>query len=411
MRQWVDPEPHLIMTGSYVGFGFGAIQGGLFLPFAKNSGNFDRLVVAEIEPEIIEGVRANKGSYSFNIAHADRVEFVTVDGIEVLNPTLADDREILVHAIAEAGELATALPSFHLYDTEPAPVARLLAEGLTRKSKRPGLPPAVVYAAENDSRAATRLEAFCWDHAPAGFGDKAVFSETVIPKMCSVVQDKNRIEVEQLVPMFPGASRAILVEAYDRILVEDHTPVGFKRGITSLLPKHRLDPFAQTKFLGHNAVHAWLGYLAQSEGMVLMSEVGGRDDLMRRALEVFQKEVGPGLIHAHGHLGDPLFSEDGITEYAKDALQRMVNPFLNDPIERVTRDPMRKLGWEDRLIGAMRLCLEAEIKPIHLAEGIKVALARAAGEEDCLPDRLLNKIWPSSADRQEKDEILSLLVS
>ena len=94
-------------------------------------------------------------------------------------------------------------------------------------------------------------------------------------------------------------------------------------------------------------------------------------------LEVFQKEVGPGLIHAHGHLGDPLFSEDGITEYAKDALQRMVNPFLNDPIERVTRDPMRKLGWEDRLIGAMRLCLDAEIKPIHLAEGIKVALARA----------------------------------
>ena len=89
----------------------------------------------------------------------------------------------------------------------------------------------------------------------------------------------------------------------------------------------------------------------------------------------------------------------------------MVNPFLNDPIERVTRDPMRKLGWEDRLIGAMRLCLEAEIKPVHLAEGIKVALARAAGEEDCLPDRLLNKIWPSSADQQEKDEILSLLVS
>ena len=105
MRQWVDPEPLLIMPGSYVGFGFGAIQGGLFLPFAKKSGNFDRLVVAEIEPEIIEGVRANKGSYSFNIAHADRVEFVTVDGIEVLNPTLADDREILVHAIAEAGEL------------------------------------------------------------------------------------------------------------------------------------------------------------------------------------------------------------------------------------------------------------------------------------------------------------------
>ncbi|MEK9773780.1 MAG: hypothetical protein VW576_09485 [Opitutae bacterium] len=399
------------MAGSFVGFGFGAIQGGLFLPFAKKSGNFDRLVVAEIEPEIIEGVRANKGSYSCNVAHADRVEFITMDGVEVLNPTDADDREALVHAIAEAGELATALPSFMLYDTDPAPVACLLAEGLTRKSKRPDLPPAVVYAAENDSRAATRLEALCWDHAPAGFGNKVVFSETVIPKMCTVVLDRGRIEQEQLVPMFPGASRALLVEAYDRILVEDHVPDGFERGITSLVSKRQLDPFAQTKFMGHNAVHAWLGYLAQSEGMVLMGEAGQRDDLMRWALEVFQKEVGPGLIHAHKRTGDPLFTEEGIVVYAKDALKRMVNPFLNDPIERVTRDPVRKLGWEDRLIGAMRLAMDAGIQPVHLAEGTKIALTRAAREAGCSPDKLLGKIWPSAVDPKERDKVQSLLIS
>ena len=146
------------MASSYVGFGFGAIQGGLFLPAVQASKNFDRLVVAEIEPSIVEGVRENNGSFSCNIAHSDRVELVTIEGVEVFNPTVADDREYLVSAIAGAGELGTTLPSFHLYDSEPAPVARLLAEGLTRKSKRPDLPPAVVYAAENDSRAATRLE-------------------------------------------------------------------------------------------------------------------------------------------------------------------------------------------------------------------------------------------------------------
>ena len=360
---------------------------------------------------IIEGIRANGGTYSCNIAHDDRVEFITIDGVEVFNPTQADERECLIEAIAQSGEIGSALPSFQMYDLPPAPVARLLAEGLTRKSKRPELPPVVVYAAENDSRAATRLEAQCWDHAPAGFGDKVVFSETVIPKMCTVVQSNGRIEEEGLVPMFPGSSRALLVESYNEILVEEHVPVGFVRGISSFIEKRQLDPFAQTKFLGHNAVHAWLGYLAQSEGMLLMSEVGKRDDLMRRALQIFKKEIGPGLIHAHRQSGDPLFTEQGITTYGKDALKRMVNPFLNDPIERVTRDPVRKLGWEDRLIGAMRLSIEAGVQPVLLAEGARAALARAAQESSTVAEDLLLNVWPREVPPHQTEPILNMLLS
>ena len=142
-----------------------------------------------------------------------------------------------------------------------------------------------------------------------------------------------------------------------------------------------------------------------------MSQIGKRDDLMRRAMEVFQKEVGPGLIYAHAHIGDPLFSPDGIIEYAKDAIQRMVNPFLNDPIERVTRDPIRKLGWEDRLIGAMRLAMEAGLEPVLLAEGAKLALQRAVKETSLAPQDLLKKIWSEEADKEEVGNILSLLIS
>ena len=237
------------------------------------------------------------------------------------------------------------------------------------------------------------------------------FSETVIPKMCTVVEDPTRIESEGLVPLFPGASRAILVEAFDQILVEAQAPAGFERGMSSFVEKRQLDPFAQTKFLGHNAVHAWLGYLAESEGLVLMSEVGKRDDLMRRALDVFEKEVGPGLIHAHARTGDSLFTNDGMQAYARDALQRMVNPFLNDPIERVTRDPVRKLGWEDRLIGSMRLAIEAGVTPVLLAEGAQLALERAAMETQSSPEKVLADIWPKHLGKEERQGILSLLLS
>ena len=41
------------LTKTFVGFGFGAIQGGLFLYEAFRSGQFRRLVVAEVVPEVV----------------------------------------------------------------------------------------------------------------------------------------------------------------------------------------------------------------------------------------------------------------------------------------------------------------------------------------------------------------------
>ena len=46
----------------FTGFGFGPIQGGLFVKEAFQSGNFARIVVSEIDAELVDAVRANKGS-------------------------------------------------------------------------------------------------------------------------------------------------------------------------------------------------------------------------------------------------------------------------------------------------------------------------------------------------------------
>ena len=49
------------MDRTFVGFGFGAIQGGLFLPEAFGSGNFSRLVVSEIDTEVVVAVPQRNG--------------------------------------------------------------------------------------------------------------------------------------------------------------------------------------------------------------------------------------------------------------------------------------------------------------------------------------------------------------
>ncbi len=400
------------MGGTFVGFGFGAIQGGLFLPSAFASGNFDRLVVAEIDSELVAQIRRSGGTYQCNVAEAAGLRTVEVSGLEAYNPLVDEDRVTLLEAISEAAELCTALPSFTLYDSGDASVAALLAEGLGRKVENTQAPSAVVYAAENDARAAARLREACLTRKPSGFGNRVVFSETVIAKMCSVVTDSSRIRAEGLAALTEGSSRALLVEAYDKILIDESVPPGFERGLDRFIPKADLGPYALTKFFGHNAIHATLGFLARDKGMSYMHEVRESRELLTLAKRAFVEEAGVGLRKEYAEVEDDLFTPDGFLEYADDALERMINPFLRDPVARVTRDPIRKLGWEDRMLGSMRLAIRAGTVPAVMARAARIALGYACRKASWdKPDAALRNIWSEWEESDEKSLCLDLLLS
>jgi len=58
----------------FTGFGFGPIQGGLFANEAFQSGNFRRIVIAEIDQSLVDAVRSNNGTYFVNVAKTDGIE-------------------------------------------------------------------------------------------------------------------------------------------------------------------------------------------------------------------------------------------------------------------------------------------------------------------------------------------------
>ncbi|MBN1510202.1 MAG: hypothetical protein JW955_25365, partial [Sedimentisphaerales bacterium] len=103
----------------FAGFGFGPIQAGLFAKEAFQSGHFRRIVVAEIDQRLVDAVRSNGGTYCVNVAGSDGIETVKIDGVELLNPTDANDIETLRAACAEATEVATCLPSVGFFDSNP----------------------------------------------------------------------------------------------------------------------------------------------------------------------------------------------------------------------------------------------------------------------------------------------------
>lgn len=367
---------------TFVGFGFGAIQSGLFAYEAWRSGAFGRIVVAEVMPEVVAAVRSSRGYYGLNIAAMDGIRSCTVGPIEILNPRDGADRARLIEAVHDADEIATALPSVKFFEGD---VADILACGLRGKTR-----PAVIYAGENHNHAAEILAGLVENRLGHPLGQSNVQAlNTVIGKMSSVVTGAEQIARQKLEPMTPGGGRAFLVEEFNRILVSQVTLSGYRRGISAFKEKTDLLPFEEAKLYGHNAVHALLGYLADARGLHNMAECARHPDIMEKARTAFIRESGAGLIHKHREV-DALFTPEGFAAYAEDLLVRMVNPHLCDPVERVIRDPVRKLGWDDRLVGAMRLAMQAGVEPVTFAEGVHLAGRKLLRET-------LLAAWPDEA--------------
>lgn len=372
----------MALTGdrTYVGFGFGAIQAGLFLYEAHRSGAFGRLVVAEVLPEVVAAVRRAGGWYRLHIAHTDRIEQACIGPIAIEDPGDTAGQDRLIAALADATEIGTAVPSVRYY-TSPGPdsLHRILAAGLCRKAAQSG-PRAVIYAAENHNHAAEILAEAVFAEIPAAerpaVHRRVRFLNTVIGKMSGVVADPDEIAARRLAQIAPGLPRAFLVEAFNRILISQIRFPGphFRRGIGVFEEKPDLLPFEEAKLYGHNATHALAAYLAQLAGIERIADLRHRPGMMAFLRAAFIEESGAALIRRHAGV-DPLFTPAGYAAYADDLLARMTNPYLGDTAERVGRDPQRKLGWDDRLIGTMRVALAQGIEPRRYAIGAAAALA------------------------------------
>jgi mannitol-1-phosphate/altronate dehydrogenase len=383
----------------FTGFGFGPIQAGLFVKEAFQSGNFRRIVVAEIDGPLVDAVKANRGSYYVNVAKADGIEVLKIDDVELLNPNLARDNQVLRDALAKSTEIATCLPSVNFYGAdEPGCIASLIADGL-KDSKASAT---VIYTAENNNRAAEILEEAVHTTTPAFSPKRVQFLNTVIGKMSRVVTDSPEIATLGLKPIAPGIERAFLVEQFNRILVSRTRIAGFEPGIGVFIEKDDLLPFEEAKLYGHNAIHSLLGFIGALKGYTRMMDVKEDQAIMQIGRRTFLQESGAALIRKHAHLGDELFTKAGYRAYVEDLLDRITNPYLADTVARVCRDVVRKLEINGRIFGTMSLALEYGIEPRNMAVGAiaGIAVLLGAADENNLPGELRFGDWRNLDDRK-----------
>lgn len=384
------------------GFGFGPIQAGLFVAEAFASGNFSRIVVAEIDQQLVEALRASGGSYYVNVAGAESIEVQKIQGVEIYNPNVEKDREKILEALAQSTEIVTSLPSVKFFDMGQNSVASLIAQGLD-DSKADAT---VIYAAENNNHAAEILQKAVAAKLNNQIPKRAEFLNTVIGKMSQVSNNKQEIEDNNLKTIAAGIDRAFVVEEFNKILVTKCDITDFSPGIKVFVEKEDLLPFEEAKLFGHNAIHALLAYLGAYKGYEKMAELKSDEELMRIARDAFINESGGALIKKYKNLNDELFTAAGYEKYAEDLLVRMVNPYLDDTIERAARDPQRKLGLNDRIFGTMRLAMEQGVEPVNMAMGAAAGINYLF--ENNVPDNVedvFSEIWP----RYEKKDVAKLI--
>ena len=394
----------------FVGFGFGPIQAGLMLYEAQASGAFDDYVIAEVDARLVAAVRDAGGAVTVNVAGSEGIRQHRLEGIRISNPADPADRAEIVAAIRGADEMATAIPSVTLYAAGGrASIAALLAEGV-----EPGRP-RVLYASENNNYAARILRGELEKLAPADrFRDLDVL-DTVIGKMSGVISSVDEMRALGLAPLVPGNARCVLVEEFNRILVSRvRLPAfpGFRRAIGVFEEKDDLLPFEEAKLFGHNAIHALLGYLAERRGLSAMSDIRRHPDLLDLGRRAFLEESGAALVAKHAGTNDPLFTPEGWRAFAEDLLARMTNPWLADRVERIIRDPRRKLAWGDRFFGTMRVALSHGVEPRTLALGAAAAAGYAlktAAPAHGAVRRFLLDLWKDDPDDGTRERCLAMV--
>lgn len=385
---------------TFVGLGGGAIQLGLWAYYAHRQGC--RVVISEVDRARVAGIRANGNTYAINIAHFDHIEPVTVGPVEVYDPSVPADRVRLLEAVREANEINTAVPSTAVY--RKGGIDQLLREGLAGRSA-----PVLIYASENQIGAAAQLRDLVY---PEGALAHVGFSETVIERMGGPQGDPAFIAAHRVAEITPGCGAALLVEDFDSIVVEKPPfapELGFSTSFGRFRAVEHIGMYEELKLLGHNAVHFLLGCVGKIKGYTYMSDFNGDPDTDLVGLDALILETGGWFRPQYGPAGAEVATDDGFRAWAVQLMRRIVNPHLFDLVDRIIRDPERKLAWNDRIIGTMRRALAAGVVPKRYALGAAAALALLRRAAPGVPRDAswLVGLWGDAAEPDERENVIT----
>lgn len=287
--------------------------------------------------------------------------FVNILGNEkdstVVSPAKAlkfSDKEKIGTAIGNADAVFTAVGGKNLGDIAP-----FLALGLREKMKNGGK--LNIVTCENWKLPATVLKEAVYkelNEEEKEYCDKNVgFSEAVIMRS-AIESPKELLEKDPLI---------VNVQDFWKLPVDASRLVCPLPDIKGLELIEEFTGFLERKFYTYNAANGSVSYLGALLGFEKIADAA-HDERILEILEGVYLETATALSKKHNF---PLDEQLAFTLTSKKKLQDYT---IVDYIERNARDPMRKLGPDDRLVGSARLVESYGIKPENLCTAIAAAI-------------------------------------
>lgn len=160
---------------------------------------------------------------------------------------------------------------------------------------------------------------------------------------------------------------AVRVEPYDFLPVDK---AAFKNEIPNynkIVPYEPFHYYLERKLYIHNMAHVTTAFLGQLYGLNYIDEA---------AKNIYIRKIVQGCMTESAMMLSKKYNIDfaDLQAHIDDLLYRFQNPYLKDTVERVAREPVRKLQPSDRLTGAARSCEKNEITPVYLSFAIALTL-------------------------------------
>jgi mannitol-1-phosphate 5-dehydrogenase len=332
-----------------VQFGAGNIGRGFLGQLYFESGYHTTFI--DVAAELVDGLNRD-AAYPLRIV-GDANEDIRIERVAAIHGA---DTSAVARAVADADIASTAVGVNVLAKIAPA-----LAAGLAQRFAADDAPPLDIIICENLLNAGPYLReqvrACLAPEYHQALDTKAGFVEASIGRM---------------VPVMTGAQKAehpllVMVEPYCELPVDKQAFKGPIPPIKHLAPREKFAAYVERKLFVHNASHAATAYLGYLRGHEFIYQAIA-DPWVRRRVDGAMDESCEAMSRRHA------LPKPELWEHWQDLARRYANRGLADQVARVASDPVRKLGPNDRLIGAARMCLEHEVTPEYLALAVAAAI-------------------------------------
>ena len=305
-----------------------------------------QMTFVDASGELTAPLRAD-ARYSIVKAPAEgEIEVVEIDGFEVLH---IEESEAIDARIHEASIVAVVLfPAvFESFADE-------IARGIELRALSVPWRPLDIIACANIGNAALRLRPMI--RGKLSSAAQRYFDES-IGIVGSVVM---RVGVPTPPRFASYGPLTVTTNGFPGMPVDRRAFRGPVPPLPMLHPVDNIEARETRKFFTYNMVHAVYAYAGGMAGCRTVLEAASNPRIDAEVRGAFD-EVSPALQAEFD------FSAESMDEWKNQVFSNLINPLIEDSLERVGGEPIRKLGVNDRLIGPIRLCLKHGIRPLCLA--------------------------------------------